>query len=1052
MIARILKIVRRGLAYVFLFAVLLLGTVAILLNTTFGSRFVVNRAVEFVPGSLYLDDIDGTLWRTLQIRVFRYRNETIEIEGDDVELTLNWPSLVAGSVALRSLTADRVSTLRLAPPPAEPQPLSVGMPKLPFPISVGNGNVGNFVLRRPDGDFSLSGIAWNRLRMDGQRIQAVSASFALARLRFDLANLDTTLADDVPVSAEVQWSMAGDTWAGRAVLSGTLAEATVSHSLTAALQIDTEGTVRLLDRLEPEYDLVSRMRAYEAGSFRFENSVVRTTGRLGDYRATIETSVSEPRLPVTAIYATADGSLSGLREGSYRLESESWSATAAGSISWRPDVSVSLDLAAEQFDPSFLDDRLAGALGGSLHFDFDGPGNWRIVGASASGSLGEYQVSAAGDIAAGDGQIRCTGCTATIAKDQPSAIRLTADFEGSERSVDLILDGEIGALSDLSAAGQLQRTPDGLSGTVSRLAFSESETGRWVLGTPLVFRAGDAGIEVDAHRWLPPEGQLDINRIAYSAESASIVGNATRLPLAAANRFLPEGLRLEGMASAQIDVARAGDVWSGSAHWRQSDTVLRVENVGAEQYRINIPEAVADGNFDGDRAHVESNLRIDPGVALTAVADVYSLRQDPQIDATIDIEGEQWQWLTALFPEIDDLGGSISANLTATGALGSPQFGGAATWREGSANVPALNVPLSGIDLALSLKPGGDAALEGRATAGEGEVRISGEVRDALSRGPTFDLTITGDSAELINWPEYRVWASPDLALAGSLQGWDARGSMTIPRAEIDIRELPENAVAISDDVRIATVDYSTSVSRARYSGEARIVLGDAVHVAAFGLNTRLEGALVVRKNPDRDLTLEGTVRLVDGEFEAYGQRLKIEEGTLTFTGPPDDPIVDVRATRRIEDFESTIVAGIHLTGRAKQVTSTVYAEPAMSEADALSYLMIGRPLSEATTAEGDMLSNAAVGLGLRRAARITQQIGQSLGLDELTIIGDGGDATALVAGKQFNDRLYARYVYGVFSRLGMIMIRYRLSQRLSLEAGAGEAQSIDVLYTVEKE
>jgi translocation and assembly module TamB len=123
-----------------------------------------------------------------------------------------------------------------------------------------------------------------------------------------------------------------------------------------------------------------------------------------------------------------------------------------------------------------------------------------------------------------------------------------------------------------------------------------------------------------------------------------------------------------------------------------------------------------------------------------------------------------------------------------------------------------------------------------------------------------------------------------------------------------------------------------------------------------------------------------------------------------------------------------------------------------MGEADALSYLMIGRPLAEASSSEGSELSGAAVRLGLRQAARITQEIGQSLGLDELTIIGDGGDATALVAGKQFNERLYARYAYGVFSRLGMIMIRYKLSERLSLEAGAGETQSIDILYTVEKE
>ena len=111
----------------------------------------------------------------------------------------------------------------------------------------------------------------------------------------------------------------------------------------------------------------------------------------------------------------------------------------------------------------------------------------------------------------------------------------------------------------------------------------------------------------------------------------------------------------------------------------------------------------------------------------------------------------------------------------------------------------------------------------------------------------------------------------------------------------------------------------------------------------------------------------------------------------------------------------------------------------------------MGRPLSEVSVGEGQELSNAAVGLGLRQASRITQQVGQTIGLDQLTIIGDGGDATALVAGKQFNSRLYARYAYGVFSQVGMILIRYRLTERLSLEAGAGETQSIDVLYSVDQ-
>ena len=73
-------------------------------------------------------------------------------------------------------------------------------------------------------------------------------------------------------------------------------------------------------------------------------------------------------------------------------------------------------------------------------------------------------------------------------------------------------------------------------------------------------------------------------------------------------------------------------------------------------------------------------------------------------------------------------------------------------------------------------------------------------------------------------------------------------------------------------------------------------------------------------------------------------------------------------------------------------------------------------------------------------------------GLDELTIGGSNQNTTELIAGKQLNSRLYARYVCGVFSRLGKLLLRYRLSASFSVELGAGENQSMDLLYTIEKE
>lgn len=1048
---RLAKILRRWLAFVFLFAVLVLGMLAILLNTTAGSRFVVNQVTGMVPGSLYVDGVDGTLWRSLQVRIIRYRNDTLELSANQTRLAINWPSLIAGYPALNSLRAGNIETRSLAESTEGRSPLAIGMPPMPFTISVSDGRVDEFVLRRDSGDIVVSDIDWTDASLDGQRIRAGATDFDYAGIEFGLVDLDTTLAGDVPLAAEFTWRRSANDAYGSGTANGSLTVLNVEHALEAPIAVQSSGEIRLLERIDPVFDLLSRVENLAIGTTLIESGEFRTAGTLGAYAATINALITEPRIPPTTVSGTAAGSLSGLEGGAFRLQSSAYAAAAAGSITWRPGISLSLDVDVENLDPSFVNAEWPGSLAGNFHFELDDVGEWQINGADLSGRLMGRNIVASGNIAMA-AEPTCTNCIVNVQNEADPALNLTARIDGTAQNLDIELSGDYEDFHDIDAAGTVSRSTAGFAGTIARAVVAESYAGRWLLGSPLVFRTGAEEISIEAHRWLLPEGQILVEEFSASPQQLVIRAQATALPLAAANAYLPSGIRIAGTANASINLSGSGDEWAGTAHWQQADTLISIDRATGQSYTLEVPLAQADAVFAAGGAQIETAFRIEPGMSASGTAEITSLLQSPQLTARMRVDGESWEWITALFPEIDNMGGDIAANLTAEGPLRSPQFGGEATWLNGSVNVPALNVPLRNLNVTISTRDNATATINGNAVAGDGTVSVAGRIDNVYSDDRRLELTLKGDTAELIDWPEYHLWASPDLALTGSAGGWDARGSLGIPRAEVEIRELPADAVAISEDVRTADVDYATSMGRARYSGEARVVLGDAVHVSAFGLDTRLEGELIVRKNPDQEITAQGTVRLVDGEFVAYGQRLTIESGTLTFTGPLDDPIVDVRATRTIQGLEQNIVAGIHLTGRAQSINSTVYSVPAMGEADALSYLMIGRPLMQASDTEGTELSDAAVGLGLRQAARITQQIGQSLGLDELTIIGSGGDATALVAGKQLNSRLYARYAYGVFSRLGMIMVRYRLSERLSLEAGAGETQSIDILYTVEKE
>ena len=172
----------------------------------------------------------------------------------------------------------------------------------------------------------------------------------------------------------------------------------------------------------------------------------------------------------------------------------------------------------------------------------------------------------------------------------------------------------------------------------------------------------------------------------------------------------------------------------------------------------------------------------------------------------------------------------------------------------------------------------------------------------------------------------------------------------------------------------------------------------------------------------------------------------------MVFSGPLDNPFVDVRVVRKIDNADGDVTVGVDITGRADSLVSSLFSNPAMPESEILSYLMTGRPLGQASSVDGQLISDAAFSLGLRQAATITNQVGQAVGLDELVLEGSDQDSTALVAGKQVTTNLYARYRYGVFSKLGELLLRYNLSESFSIEIGAGKFQSIDIQYTIERD
>jgi translocation and assembly module TamB len=234
-------------------------------------------------------------------------------------------------------------------------------------------------------------------------------------------------------------------------------------------------------------------------------------------------------------------------------------------------------------------------------------------------------------------------------------------------------------------------------------------------------------------------------------------------------------------------------------------------------------------------------------------------------------------------------------------------------------------------------------------------------------------------------------------------------------------------------------------------SANIDFTLGDDVRYAGLGLDTMVAGELSLTTEPGRSTTASGALTLA-GTYNAYGQRLDLERGRLLFSGPLDDPGLDVRAVRTID----TTQVGVELTGTVRSPRTRVVATPAMSEVDALSYLLFGRPASGANASTGagetSTLQTAALALGLQQALPVVQRLGTTLGLDELFVQTAATDSGELMAGKYLSPRVYIRYSYGLFNRIGGLLLRFKVNERLSIETRSGEQKSMDLLYTVEKD
>jgi len=192
-----------------------------------------------------------------------------------------------------------------------------------------------------------------------------------------------------------------------------------------------------------------------------------------------------------------------------------------------------------------------------------------------------------------------------------------------------------------------------------------------------------------------------------------------------------------------------------------------------------------------------------------------------------------------------------------------------------------------------------------------------------------------------------------------------------------------------------------------------------------------------------------GDVNIVDGSYRSFGQDLRIQEGKILMSGPVDLPYVQISAIRNPENTQDDVIAGVKVTGPATDPTVTIFSEPAMPQANALSYLLRGQDIDAESS--GNSMTTALIGLSLAKSGRVVGAIGEAFGVQDLQVdtAGSGDDSQVTVSG-YILPGLQVKYGVGIFDSVGEFTVRYRLMKDLYLEVVTGVSSAVDILYQFE--
>lgn len=580
----------------------------------------------------------------------------------------------------------------------------------------------------------------------------------------------------------------------------------------------------------------------------------------------------------------------------------------------------------------------------------------------------------------------------------------------------------------------------------------------WRLVQPVSGELTRTRLQLPEHCWASDAARVCF-RFAGTADAYRGALTLEALPLAYFSALFPEPVSLQGDLGGRGEFGKAaGQAARIEMQLHSSPLQLALPREDAQEPQaLSFAAGQAALTLEHERAALSVDLpfaggpggvQARAGLALPPGGDWLHGKLKGELTLDWPDIGPASRWI----PEVAELHGRIEGRVQVDGTPAAPHLQGRLALSDGSARLVTPGLRLEDVRLELSGQPAGDVRVDVSARSGGGTLQGDG-FANPVTR--TATLALRGTQFQVMNTPEARIFASPDLQLVMNAEQATVNGRIDIPRAQLRPRRPPPSAVSVSPD-QVIVVEGGSDGEAARYPvyAKVRIALGDAVDIEGLGLTGKLHGDVLVTDVPGRPASATGELSISDGRYEAYGQQLTIRTGRLLFAGGAvTQPGVDIEAVRKPA---ADVLVGVKARGPLRAPKFTVFSEPAMPQSAQLSWLVLGRPLEGGTSdSERSALQTAALMLGLSGGESIGKRLGNQLGLDEVSIEREPGadvNQAALLVGKYLTPELFVSYGVGLFEPAATLRLRYALSSHWKLVGKtAALSSSADLFYEIEK-